>query len=141
VVLEAQDQPGRSGALCRGDRAGFVSDLFSSFYPLGYASPAIAALQLEAHGLEWRHAPAVLGHPTRDGRCALLSRDLDETATSLDTYAAGDGAAWRRMFARWQLVRDPLIDACSRRSRRCVPGCASPRHSGWPAASASRASR
>ena len=111
VVLEAQPEPG--GAVRSGEvtAPGFVSDLFSAFYPLGAASPVIAALGLEEHGLRWRQAPLVLAHPTSDGRCAVLSRDLDQTAASLDTYAAGDGAGWRQLYGQWQDLGPDLISA------------------------------
>ena len=33
------------------------------------------------------------------------------TAANLDTFAAGDGQAWLDMFAEWQRIRDPLLDA------------------------------
>ena len=55
----------------------FVHDTFSAFYPLSAASPTIRAFGLEQHGLVWRHAPAVLGHPMPDGEWALLHRDRD----------------------------------------------------------------
>src|SRR3712207_2637124 len=70
LVLEAQPQPGgavRSGELCE---PGFVSDLFSAFYPLGIASPHLRALELHEHGLEWVHGEAVVAHPAQDGTCA-----------------------------------------------------------------------
>ncbi|MEP7053855.1 MAG: NAD(P)/FAD-dependent oxidoreductase [Actinomycetota bacterium] len=110
VVLEAEATPGGAVKSNEVTAPGFVSDRYSSFYPLGLASPALTALRLEAHGLQWRHAPTVLAHPTSDGRCAVLSRDIAETAASLDSYAAGDGDAWRRLFQRWLEVRDPFID-------------------------------
>lgn len=111
VVVEAQSEPG--GAVRSGEIAapGFVSDRFSAFYPLGAASPVIAGLGLEGHGLRWRHAPLVLAHPTPDGRCVALSRDLAETRASLDTYAAGDGAGWRRLYERWEDLGPDLINA------------------------------
>src|SRR5690349_12547500 len=59
---------------------GFRNDVFSAFYPLAVASPAMRAMELERWGVEWRHGPLVLAHPTPDGRCVALSRDLDETA-------------------------------------------------------------
>jgi len=110
VVLEANEQPGgacRSGALTE---PGFVHDLFSSFYPLGAASPAMRALDLERHGLRWRNAPLVVAHPAPDGSCAVLSRDLDETAASLDAFAAGDGDAWRRLAGLWERVGEPVLE-------------------------------
>src|SRR3954453_13439425 len=108
-VLEAQPEPG--GAVRSGEvtAPGFTHDLFSSFYPLGAASPAIRRLELERFGLEWGHGPLVLAHPAADGTCVALSRDLDETCASLDAFATGDGDAWRRLFRLWRRVREPLL--------------------------------
>lgn len=111
VVLESQPEPGGAVRSAWVTAPGFLSDLCSAFYPLGHASPVLRALRLERYGLRWRHAPAVLAHPTPDGRCAVLSRDLDETVASLDEYAAGDGVGWRRLFATWQRVGPRLLDA------------------------------
>lgn len=62
LVLEAQPEPG--GAVKSAELVpGYTSDLFSAFYPLSVASPALRALNLEDHGLRWTHAPAVVGHP------------------------------------------------------------------------------
>src|SRR5207244_10523936 len=52
LVLEARPEPGgavKSGPLT-GQR-GFTHDHCSAFFPLAVASPAIRALDLEAHGL------------------------------------------------------------------------------------------
>ncbi|HUR24092.1 MAG TPA: NAD(P)/FAD-dependent oxidoreductase [Acidimicrobiales bacterium] len=114
VVLEAQAHPGggvRSSELIE---PGYVNDLFSAFYPLAVASPVFASLDLAAHGLRWRRAPLALAHPASDGTCPVISTDLDETASSLDALAPGDGDAWRRLFRHWQQVGDPLVEAlCS----------------------------
>ncbi|MEU1487168.1 NAD(P)/FAD-dependent oxidoreductase [Streptomyces sp. NPDC005752] len=110
-VLEAQQDPG--GAV-RHDRCvdpDFVSDLFSSFYPLAAASPVLAGLNLEREGLAWSHAPKVLAHPLLDGRCAVLSREPDETAASLEAFAPGDGAAWMELREVWEALRPDIIDA------------------------------
>jgi len=111
AVLEAQPEPG--GAVRSGELTlpGFCHDVFSAFYPFAAASPVIRRLELEAHGLQWRRAPLVLAHPTPDGRCMALSTDVEQTAASLDTYAPGDGDAWRRLFARWEHLGDRLLDA------------------------------
>ncbi|MGH9263740.1 MAG: phytoene desaturase family protein [Acidimicrobiales bacterium] len=111
VVLEAQPEPG--GAVRSGELTlpGWTNDLFSAFYPLAAASPVLRDLDLGAHGLHWRRAPAVLANPTPDGRCAVLSTDLDETARSLDTYAPGDGDAWRHLYGLWERVGDRFVDA------------------------------
>jgi phytoene dehydrogenase-like protein len=90
---------------------GFVNDVFSAFYPIAAASPAIRSLRLESWGLRWRHGPLALAHPSTDGSCVVLSRDLDETCASLDSFAPGDGDAWRELFELWRQVRLELLDA------------------------------
>jgi phytoene dehydrogenase-like protein len=114
LVLEAAAEPG--GAVRTGETTapGFRNDLCSAFYPLGAASPVLAELDLERHGLRWRHAPAVLAHVLPDDRAVLLSRDLERTAASLATFAAADAAAWRAEFESWQRIRDPLLEAVTR---------------------------
>ena len=111
VVLEAEAEPGgavRSGELIE---PGFVHDRFSAFYPLGGASPVIKKLELDRYGLVWRRSPLVLAHPMADGRCPVLSTDLDETCASLDAEVPGDGDAWRRLYGLWERVGGPLLDA------------------------------
>jgi phytoene dehydrogenase-like protein len=109
AVFEAADEPGGAVRSSELVERGFVNDHFSAFYPLAAASPAIRALELERYGLRFRHGPLVLAHPSGDGTCVVLSRDLDETAASLDSFAPGDGAAWRRLMALWAEIRDPLL--------------------------------
>ncbi|MDQ0401945.1 NAD(P)/FAD-dependent oxidoreductase [Streptomyces sp. NPDC000349] len=110
-VLEEQPEPGGAVRHDSGVAPGFVSDLFSSFYPLAAASPVLAAMRLEDHGLRWAHAPHVLAHPLSDGTCAVLDRDVAVTAASLDTFAAGDGAAWERLYGVWDRYRADILDA------------------------------
>jgi phytoene dehydrogenase-like protein len=109
-VLEEQPEPGGAVRHDRGVHPDYVSDVFSGFYPLAAASPVLARLRLEEHGLRWSHAPHVLAHPLGDGRCAVLDRTLDTTAASLDAFAAGDGAAWRRLHGVWERLRNDLLD-------------------------------
>lgn len=115
VVLEAADEPG--GAVRSADdhpAPGYTADLFSAFYPLTAASPVFRGLGLDQHGLEWAHAPAVLAHVLDDGRAAVLSRDVEQTAASVDAFAPGDGAAWRGWVRRWCEVERPVLDALLR---------------------------
>ncbi|MDG9719912.1 NAD(P)/FAD-dependent oxidoreductase [Streptomyces sp. DH24] len=109
-VLEEQPEPGGAVRHDHGVSPDFVSDLFSSFYPLAAASPVLAGLRLHEHGLRWSHAPHVLAHPLADGPCAVLDRDIDTTAASLDAFAAGDGDAWRRLHDMWALLRPDILD-------------------------------
>ncbi|HYN55724.1 MAG TPA: NAD(P)/FAD-dependent oxidoreductase [Motilibacterales bacterium] len=111
VLIEAAPEIG--GAVRSGEvtAPGFVTDLYSSFYPLSVVSPAIRDLDLGAHGLVWRRAPAVLGHAFDDGRAAVLHADPADTAASVDQFAPGDGEAWLAMFDAWLRIRDPFLDA------------------------------
>ena len=114
LVLEQQPEPG--GAV-RSDREldpEWVHDTFSAFYPLAAASPVVRELGLERHGLEWVHAPAVLGHPLPDGQWAMLHRDRDRTAAGLDALCAGDGEAWLELSRLWDRIGDPLLEAVIR---------------------------
>jgi phytoene dehydrogenase-like protein len=114
LVLEAQDRPG--GAVKSGElvEPGFTSDLFSAFYPLGIASPHLAALGLEDFGLEWIHAPAVVAHPASDGTCATLWRDVERTAASVGAFAAADAAAWRRLSEAWLRIQPAFVESLMR---------------------------
>ncbi|MDQ6837537.1 MAG: NAD(P)/FAD-dependent oxidoreductase [Actinomycetota bacterium] len=111
VVLEAQSEAGgtvRTGELTL---PGFHHDLFSAFYPLAVASPVFQRLGLEDHGLRWRRAPYALAHPTPDGRCAVIAPDRSTTEQSLEGYAAGDGAGWRKLMAPWDRYGRTVIEA------------------------------
>ena len=110
-VLVLEEQPAPGGAV-RSDSEladGFVHDTFSSFYPLGAASPILRDLRLEDHGLTWRHSPAVLANPMPDGQWAMLHRDPADTAAALDATTPGDGDAWLDLYQTWERVSGPLI--------------------------------
>ncbi len=122
LVLEAQDTPGGAVRSTEVLGPGFTTDLFSAFYPLGAASPVLRGLRLPDYGLQWSHAPAVLAHVLPDGRSVVMSRDLDETAASVDAFAPGDGAAWRRPGAPLGPLGDAVLDALFRPFPPVRPG-------------------
>ena len=98
-VLEAAAQPGgavRSGYVTA---PGYLSDLFSSFYPLSYASPVLNRMRLDEHGLHWTHAPDVVTHLLPDGRAATLSRDPRVTAASVEQAAIEQAQASGRAMS------------------------------------------
>jgi phytoene dehydrogenase-like protein len=115
-VLVLEEQPAPGGAVKSGEitEPGFTSDLFSAFYPLAAASPALDAMELERFGVRWRRAPLPVAHPQPDGRCAVLSLDRDETAASLERFAPGDGERWRAFYATWEQAGGPFMDALLR---------------------------
>jgi phytoene dehydrogenase-like protein len=109
VVVEATDHVGGAVRTAPLTAPGFESDVCSSFYPLGFASPPLSALRLADYGLRWTHAPHVLTHLLPDGRAVVLDRDVDVTAASLDQFAPGDGRRWRDEYARWCELSDGLL--------------------------------
>jgi phytoene dehydrogenase-like protein len=111
LVLEAQPEVGGAVRSDRAVHADFVHDTFSAFYPLAAASPTIKSFGLEDHGLTWRHAPAVLGHPTADGQWALLHRDRELTAGWMDAAHPGDGQAWLELCGAWDRIGDQVVGA------------------------------
>jgi phytoene dehydrogenase-like protein len=110
LVLEAQPEPG--GAVKSAELfPGFVSDLYSAFYPLSVASPVLRGLHLEDHGLRWTHAPAVVGHARSadDDDAPVIYRDVDRTAEDLERRDRGDGDRWRALFEQWLRVKDAVL--------------------------------
>ena len=111
TVLEAQPTLGGAVRTDTDVRDGFRHDTCSAFYPLAAASRTIRDLRLEDHGLEWVHAPAVLGNPLPDGGWAILHHDRHDTAAGLDELCPGDGDAWLRLCEQWDVFGDDLIAA------------------------------
>ena len=114
LVLEANHEPGGAVRTAEVTAPDFRNDLFSAFYPFTAASPVIADLDLGSFGLRWTHAPKVLVNPRLDLPAAVLSRDIDVTAASLDRSAPGDGDRFRAVFDRWCAVSGPLMNCLLR---------------------------
>jgi phytoene dehydrogenase-like protein len=114
VVLEATPHVG--GAVRSAELAapGYLSDVCSAFYPLGAASPVLRGLRLEEHGLRWTHAPHVLAHLTPDGRVAILDRDPEVTAASVERFAPGDGERWLRLYDQWRPIGEGVLEGMLR---------------------------
>lgn len=111
VVHDGRDKPG--GAVASTTMDGFVVDEFSSCYPLGRASPVLAALELEAHGLAWTdHRPSVVHvADAEDALGSVIGATAEVTAAALDADHPGDGDGWLAMVANWQRIKEPLLDA------------------------------
>ena len=113
TVLEAAAHAGGAVSTEELTLPGFQNDTYSAVYPAAAASPVFARWPLEDHGLRWVHPRHCYAHPLPDGSAVALSRDVGETAASLDAVAPGDGAAWTAFvqpyldhFGAW---RDTLI--------------------------------
>lgn len=111
VVLETQAEVGGAVHSDSSVQDGYIHDTFSSFYPLAAGSRTLKSLGLERHGLEWLHAPSVVGTPFSDGRWAVLHRDRDDTAAGLDALTPGDGDAWLQMCRQWDRIGDQVVGA------------------------------
>src|SRR3954453_1240485 len=93
TVLEAAQHVGGRVATEELPLPGFHHDTWSAVYPASAASPVFARWPLERHGLRWVHPRYCYAHPLADGRAAALSRDVGETAATLDALPPGDGDA------------------------------------------------
>jgi phytoene dehydrogenase-like protein len=104
LVLEAADHAGGAVRTEELTLPGFHHDTFSAVYPAGAASPVFERMPLGDHGLEWVHPAACAAYPLPDGSAAVLHRDLDATAASLNAQHGGDGDRWKAFAA-------PFLDA------------------------------
>ena len=90
---------------------GVVHDVCSAIHPLARSSPFLRELELERHGVEWIEPPIQIAHPLDDGRAALVHRDIDATAATLDDDA--DAATYRRWMrpvaGDWDLIVRHLL--------------------------------
>ena len=94
MLFEAQSTIGGGLRSSELTRPGFVHDVCSAVHPLGIASPALAALPLADHGVEWIQPDLPLAHPLDGGRAALLDRSIVETARGL----GDDAPAYRKLY-------------------------------------------
>ncbi len=94
LVLEAGPRMGGAVASDEHLKAGWVTDLYSAFYPFAAASAPLRSLDLARWGLRWERAPQVLSHVPGDGLPATLQHDPQATAAAFDAIHPGDGQAW-----------------------------------------------
>lgn len=59
---------------------GYVHDICSAIHPLAVSSPFFETLPLHLHGLEFLYPELAAAHPFDDGRAAVLSMSLEDTA-------------------------------------------------------------
>ncbi|GAB2648101.1 phytoene desaturase family protein [Kribbella swartbergensis] len=121
LVLEAAEVLG--GAVRSTESDGWISDRFSSNYPLGVASPVLRALELEKQGLKWAYAPLPIAHLIDpDGGAVAIHPDPEDTAKSIGADHPGDGEAWLRLYEQYVHIREPLLKALLTTWPPIVPG-------------------
>jgi phytoene dehydrogenase-like protein len=106
LVLEATDAPGGGTRSAELTLPGHVHDVCSAIHPLALASPALRALPLADHGLEWVHPDVPLAHPLGGGRAAILDRSVEVTASSLGP----DARAYERLMGPLVESGAPIVD-------------------------------
>lgn len=111
VVIDAAPVAGGAVGSSRSVHPDFETDQFSAFYPMTAASPVMAALELESHGLEWVHAPKVLAHVRRDQPAAVMWRDLSRTSDDLERLHRGDGRGWTELGGQWSRYGRGVLSA------------------------------
>ena len=140
LVLEATAVPGGAVRSAEVTAPGYLSDLYSSFYPLGYASPVLDGLDLGRHGLSWTARPGRAGPPAarrpgrgdqpgsgRHGRLAGAVRPRRRRALAERV---------RRLARRWPSrcsTPSPAVPAGPRRARPAAPTAGRAARCGWPA--------
>ena len=107
LVVEANARPGGAVWTEAFTLPGFRHDVGAAFFPFGQTSPALKKLDLPAHGLVWKHAPFDTAHPSIDGSCSAVGRDLEASMRNLGV----DGQAWRKLATWHARTRDELLGA------------------------------
>lgn len=105
TVLEANDTIGGGARSAELTLPGLVHDVCSGFHAFGAASPVLAALPLEDHGLEWAHPEIPLAHPLEGGRAGLLHRSIADTGAGL----GADAGTWRSLLGPLVTRFDDLV--------------------------------
>jgi len=94
TVIEAETRIGGGTRSSELTVPGLLHDECSATHPMAVASPAVAGLGLERHGLEWAWPAVDLAHPLDGGGGASMLRSLEATAVGLGEA----GARWRQVF-------------------------------------------
>ena len=89
LLLEAKKEIGGGLRSAELTLPGFVHDVCSAIHPMAAASPFFRTLPLADHGLNYIYPPIAAAHPFDDGKAAILTHSIQETAASLgkDEYA------------------------------------------------------
>lgn len=113
LVLEAADTVGGGTRTAELTLPGFRHDVCSAIHPMAAASPFLAALPLDEHGLEWITPPVQLAHPLENEPAACLYRSLSRTAGELES----DGAPWQSLVSglagEWEAMAPDLLSPFS----------------------------
>lgn len=109
LIVEAKPTIGGGMRTAELTLPGFKHDICSAIHPMAMGSPFFADLPLHEHGLEFVHAPLPAAHPFDNGKAAILSRSIKETAWSLGK----DGQAYldliQPLVESWPKIVDDTL--------------------------------
>ncbi len=106
-VVEAASSVGGGTRSEELTKPGFVHDVCSAVHPMALASPALSALDLSAHGVQWVYPDVQMAHPLDGGRAGLLERSVTDTAAGLGR----DAISYRKLFAPLVEGSGALVDS------------------------------
>jgi phytoene dehydrogenase-like protein len=109
LLLEANATVGGAARSAEITLPGFVSDVFSSVYPLGIGSPYLSRLPLAEHGLEWVQPEFPLAHPLPGAGVAVLERSLDATARRMGAGGKGYRKLMEHLVRDWDVLLPELL--------------------------------
>jgi phytoene dehydrogenase-like protein len=109
LLLEAKEVVGGGMRSAELTLPGYTHDLCSAVHPLAAASPFFSSLPLEAHGLEYIYPGIAAAHPFDNGKAAVLSGSVEETAGRLTK----DEKSYRQLFGSlvndWPDIADDVL--------------------------------
>ncbi len=94
TVIEAAEEIGGGARSAELTLPGVIHDECSAVHSMAVGSPALNALGLERHGLEWAWPEVDLSHPLDGGAGVAMLRSIADTAAGLGAA----GPAWKRVF-------------------------------------------
>ena len=103
LVIEAKKTPGGGMRTEELTLPGFAHDVCSSVHPMANASPFFQSLDLEKHGLAWKHPEFPVAHPFDGGRAITGARSVKDTAAGLGE----DEKGYSELF-------QPLVDEAAK---------------------------
>lgn len=109
LIVEAKPTIGGGMRTAELTLPGFKHDICSAIHPMAMGSPFFADLPLHQHGLEFVHAPLPAAHPFDNGKAAILSRSIEETALSLGKDKQAYLDLIQPLVASWPKIVDDTL--------------------------------
>ncbi len=83
LLLEGEKEIGGGLRSAELTLPGFIHDVCSAIHPMAAGSPFFKTLPLAEHGLNFVYPDVAAAHPFDDGKAAILTKSIEETARKL----------------------------------------------------------